>query len=79
MVASRWRLADSVERLLLEAQDQHCVNRDLQGLREIEIIVDEMITVRTVTGGSKAQQVRGRQFSLLIKCVELEEREEPAE
>jgi len=40
------------------------------------MIVDEMITVRTVTDGAAGA---GRQFSLLIKCVELEEREEPAE
>jgi hypothetical protein len=69
---------DTVERISLEAQDQHCVSRDSHGLREIEMIVDEVSTVTTVTGRSKAQRVRGRQFSLLIKCTELE-REEPAE
>jgi hypothetical protein len=50
-----------VERLSLEAQDQHCSNRDLQELREsnylreIQMIVDVMITARTVTDGAKAQ------------------------
>jgi hypothetical protein len=34
------------------------------------MIVDKIITARTVTDGAMAQRVRGRRFSLLIKCVE---------
>jgi hypothetical protein len=38
------------------------------------MIGDEMITTRTVAGGAKAQREHGRQFLLLMKCKELEEK-----
>ena len=48
----------------LQTQDQHCANGDLYRLRregllrEVEIIVDRIVTMRPVTDGAEAQRER---------------------